>query len=186
MAGAITTKQGDCSGYKKTERIPYSCKRDPVIIDQTPYAAGENWTANCCHDGVLSGWAIDQPNSFSSFEMNIGNLDGDSNSSVVPPLNLTLAAPGLGYTCNQLEEAPPTVYKEAQGKREEQAFSKNLLLILTLTAIDFIIFACFELEQTCSPTVHKRSSYPKTGTNGWFRSYIRCTYDTQTRTLRHR
>lgn len=120
MAGAVTTKQGDCSGFKKTERIPYSCKRDPVIVDQTPYAAGENWTVNCCHDGVLSAWAIDELKSFSSFDMNIGNLDG--NSSVVPPINLTLLAPGLGYTCDKLEEAPPTVYKDAGGKREEQAF----------------------------------------------------------------
>ena len=124
MAGAVATQQGDCSEFKSLPSVPYSCTRDPVIVDQTPDAAGDNWTSNCCHGGILSARAIDQTRSFSSFNMRIGNLNGNSN--VLPPTNLTLLAPGLGYTCNQLEDVPPTVVMVDGGKREEQALSKTL------------------------------------------------------------
>ena len=133
MAGAVATQQGDCSEFKSLPSVPYSCKTNPVIVDRTPDTAGENWTSHCCHGGILSARAIDQPRSFSSFDMHIGNLNG--NNSVSPPINLTLLAPGLGYTCNQLEDVPPTVFKVDGGKREEQVFSKILETLHTCQCI---------------------------------------------------
>ncbi|XP_010941037.2 COBRA-like protein 1 [Elaeis guineensis] len=118
MAGALATQQGDCSRYKY--RTLHCCKRDPVIIDLTPDAAPENRTANCCHSGILSAWAIDQSTSFSSFIMVVGGLD--PKAAPQKPQNLTFLAPGSGYTCGPFEVHTPTVFSVVEGRREEQAF----------------------------------------------------------------
>lgn len=121
MAGAFATQQGNCSTFKS--RIPHSCKRDPIIIDLTPDAAPENRTAHCCRNGVLSSWAIDQPTSFSSFDVVVGGLDAKANPR--KPQNLTLLAPRRGYTCGPLEDDTPTVVPVGGGRREEQVFCKT-------------------------------------------------------------
>lgn len=122
MSGALATHQGNCSQYKY--RTPHSCKRDPVIIDLTPDAAPENRTANCCRSGILSARAIDQTTSSSSFDIVVGGL-GASAATPKKPHDLTLLAPGSGYTCGPLEEDPPTVVPVGGGRREEQVFSKT-------------------------------------------------------------
>ncbi|KAF8377832.1 hypothetical protein HHK36_031217 [Tetracentron sinense] len=122
MTGAFATQQGNCSSFKF--QTPHSCKRDPVIVDLMPDATAVNRSENCCHGGLLSGWAINPSNSFSSFEIIVGNLE--SNSSGYLPMNLTLMAPGPGYTCGLFADVKPTVFPVIGGRREVQVFSKYL------------------------------------------------------------
>ncbi|XP_057510817.1 COBRA-like protein 1 [Actinidia eriantha] len=116
MSGAFATQQGNCSAFMS--QIPHSCKKDPVILDLTPDAAPENRSSDCCRGGVIAAWAVDPSNSFSSFNIIVGNLE--SNSHGFAPLNLTLEAPGPGYTCGQLGDADPTISSVIGGQREEQ------------------------------------------------------------------
>ncbi|GFZ00617.1 COBRA-like protein 1 precursor [Actinidia rufa] len=66
--------------------------------------------------------SVDPSNSFSSFNIIVGNLE--SNSHGFAPLNLTLEAPGPGYTCGQLVDTDPTISSVIGGQREEQVLSK--------------------------------------------------------------
>ncbi|XP_068645095.1 COBRA-like protein 2 [Aristolochia californica] len=118
MRGAIATQQGNCSDFKF--QTPHSCKEDPVIVDLTPDVGPENRSESCCHGGLLQAWAIDPTESFSSFEIVVGNL-GD-NSTIYPPANLTLMTARPGYTCAQFEDVPPTVTPVVNGMRQEQVF----------------------------------------------------------------
>ncbi|CAL5402228.1 unnamed protein product [Camellia sinensis] len=118
MNGAFATQQGDCSTF--TSQIPHSCKLDPVIVDLLPDAANENKSSDCCRGGLLSAWAINPLQSFSSFEITVGHLEGNTTGYI--PLNLTLMAPGPGYTCGQLEDTDPTVSSVIGGRRQEQVF----------------------------------------------------------------
>ncbi|GFZ00612.1 COBRA-like extracellular glycosyl-phosphatidyl inositol-anchored protein family [Actinidia rufa] len=120
MSGAFATQQGNCSAFMS--QIPHSCKKDPVILDLTPDAAPENRSSDCCRGGVIAAWAVDPSNSFSSFNIIVGNLE--SNSHGFAPLNLTLEAPGPGYTCGQLVDTDPTISSVIGGQREEQVLSK--------------------------------------------------------------
>lgn len=120
MYGAFATQQGNCSNYKF--QVPHSCKRSPVILDLTPEAASENRTDGCCRSGLLSAWTVDRSKSFSSFEIQVGGLDNWT--TVHPPVNLTLLAPGPGYTCGPVSDTQPTVSSDIGGKREVQVFSK--------------------------------------------------------------
>lgn len=122
MSGALATQQGNCSTYKA--QIPHSCKKDPLIVDLMPDAEAENKSDNCCRGGLLAANAIDPSNSFTSFEIIVGHLD--PNSFGYKPQNLTLMAPGPGYTCGSFEDYPPTVTPVVNGRREEQVFSKTL------------------------------------------------------------
>lgn len=123
-SGAFATQQGNCSSFKF--QIPHSCKKDPMILDLIPEASPENRSEDCCRGGVLSAWAIDPSKSFSSFEIQVGNLEG--NSTGYAPLNLTLMAPGPGYTCGPVVDTDPTVSSDIGGRREVQVFSKYYLL----------------------------------------------------------
>ncbi|CAL5341240.1 unnamed protein product [Camellia sinensis] len=76
MNGAFATQQGDCSTF--TSQIPHSCKIDPVIVDLLPDAANENKSSDCCRGGLLSAWAINPLQSFSSFEITVGHLEGNT------------------------------------------------------------------------------------------------------------
>ncbi|MBA0771713.1 hypothetical protein Gotri_007195, partial [Gossypium trilobum] len=122
MAGAFATKQGNCSSFK-FQTPPHSCEKSPVIADLMPDALSENKPDGCCHGGLLAAWAINPSKSFSSFEMTIGNLG--TNPNVQAPINLTLMAPGPGYTCDLIEDTDPTVYSDIGGKRQLQAYSKE-------------------------------------------------------------
>ncbi|MBA0562197.1 hypothetical protein Golob_007262, partial [Gossypium lobatum] len=119
MAGAFATKQGNCSSFK-FQTPPHSCEKSPVIADLMPDALSENKPDGCCHGGLLAAWAINPSKSFSSFEMTIGNLG--TNPNVQAPINLTLMAPGPGYTCDLIEDTDPTVYSDIGGKRQLQAY----------------------------------------------------------------
>lgn len=87
-----------------------------------PEASPENRSEGCCHGGVLSAWAVDPSKSFSSFEILVGSVDGDGKEQ--PPANVTLMAPGPGYTCSPFLDAHPTVSSVIDGKRQVQVFSK--------------------------------------------------------------
>ncbi|KAJ1415959.1 COBRA, plant [Sesbania bispinosa] len=89
MNGAFATDRGNCLGYSGSQ-IPHSCKKDPTIVDLTPQVS-QNRSENCCRGGLLSAWAIDPLNSFSSFELEVRNLG--ENPLGQPPTNLTLMAP---------------------------------------------------------------------------------------------
>lgn len=120
MSGAFATEQGNCSDFRF--QSPHSCKKDPVIVDLGPDASPQNMTDACCRDGLLSSYAINPANSFSSFQVTVGNLGMNASSHV--PQNLTLWAPGPGYTCGLLEDVDPTVSSEIGGRRQVQVFSK--------------------------------------------------------------
>ncbi|XP_038705371.1 COBRA-like protein 1 [Tripterygium wilfordii] len=117
MLGAFATQQGDCSNFKF--KVPHSCLKTPVIADLIPEVSPSNKSEDCCRSGVLSAWTIDPSKSFSSFEMTVGNLP---NSTSFLPVNLTLLAPGPGYTCSPVEETEPTKSSDIGGRREIQVF----------------------------------------------------------------
>ena len=122
MFGAFATKQGECSSVK--HRGAHSCMPNPVIVDLMPDAPPVNMSENYFRGGLISARAIDPPRSFSSFEMTVVNLDG--NSTVYPPANLTLWAPaGPGYTCGPVVETTPTVSSDFGGRRQVQVYSKH-------------------------------------------------------------
>jgi hypothetical protein len=104
MSGAFATQQGNCSSFKT---LAHCCNKDPVILDLMPEALPANRSEDCCRGGLLSAWAINPSKSFSSFEITVGNLG--ENSTWFPPQNLTLMAPGPGYTCGQVLDTDPTV-----------------------------------------------------------------------------
>ncbi|KAJ4833310.1 hypothetical protein Tsubulata_004339, partial [Turnera subulata] len=118
ISGAFATVQGDCTSFKYQK--PHSCVPNPVIADLMPDASPENMPENCCRGGLLSAWAINPSNSFSSFEMTTGNVN--DNSTIHAPVNLTLLAPGPGYTCGPVLEAPPTVSSDNGGRRIVQVY----------------------------------------------------------------
>ncbi|PON55111.1 COBRA-like protein [Parasponia andersonii] len=119
MRGAFATDMGNCSSYKS--QIPHSCRKDPVIADlMLDQASPENMTEGCCRGGVLYPWAINPANSFSSFEVQVGNQEG--NAFVRAPKNLALLAPGPGYSCGPLLEVEPTVSSDIGGRRQVPVF----------------------------------------------------------------
>jgi hypothetical protein len=119
MSGAFATQQGNCSAFKTQA---HSCVKDPVILDLMPEALPENRSEDCCRGGLLSAWAINPSKSFSSFEITVGNLG--ANSSWSAPQNLTLMAPGPGYTCGQVLDTDPTVSSDIDGRRHVQVYSE--------------------------------------------------------------
>ncbi|KAK4437694.1 COBRA-like protein 1 [Sesamum alatum] len=118
MSGAFAIQRGNCSSFKY--QVPHSCKPDPVIVDLMPDAMPQNRSDGCCRGGLLAAWAIDPSMSFSSFEIVVGNLE--QNSTGYKPLNLTLLAPGPGYTCGPVMDTSPTVFSVMRGRREEEVF----------------------------------------------------------------
>ncbi|KAK4401472.1 COBRA-like protein 1 [Sesamum angolense] len=118
MTGAFAIQRGNCSSFKY--EVPHSCKPDPVIVDLMPDAMPQNRSDGCCRGGILSSWAIDPSMSYSSFELVVGNLE--QNSTGYKPLNLTLLAPGPGYTCGPVTDTSPTVFSVIGGRREEEVF----------------------------------------------------------------
>lgn len=122
MSGAFAAEQGDCSPSSFKFQKPHCCKKDPDIVDLMPHAMPQNMSQDCCRGGLLSAWAIEPSQSFSSFEMTVGNLEG--NSSGNRPVNLTFLAPGPGYTCSKVIDTDPTVSSVIGGRREEQVYSK--------------------------------------------------------------
>jgi hypothetical protein len=97
--------------------------KDPEILDLMPDSSPENKSVDCCRGGLLDAWAINPSQSFSSFQIKVGNLQ--QNSFGRAPLNLTLMAPGLGYTCGPLLDVDPTVSLDIGGRRQVQVFSKH-------------------------------------------------------------
>ncbi|OMO92884.1 COBRA-like protein 1-like protein [Corchorus olitorius] len=134
MSGAFATTQGDCSQFKS--QTPHSCKRSPVIADLMPDAPPESRTDGCCHGGLIASWAVNPSKSFSCFEMKVGNL---SDSNLKGPVNLTLMAPGPGYTCGLVEETDPSSLKSLgswpNGQKHQSSFGK-LVGVRTLALSD--------------------------------------------------
>ncbi|KAK6805912.1 hypothetical protein RDI58_003697 [Solanum bulbocastanum] len=116
MSGAFATQQGNCSAFKS--EIPHCCKKNPIIVDLAPEAPPEKRSDGCCHGGLLAASAINPSNSFASFEMKVGNIRG--NYTAHKPLNLTLMAPGPGYTCDEFIDTDPTTSLVIEGQRQEQ------------------------------------------------------------------
>ncbi|KAG7975834.1 hypothetical protein I3843_06G120000 [Carya illinoinensis] len=116
MSGAFATEQGNCSSFKY--QVPHSCKKDPSIANLMPDALPQNKSEDCCRGGLLSAWAINPAASFSSFEITVGNIG--ENTSVRAPPNLTLMAPGPGYTCSPVLDTDPTVSSDIGGRRQVQ------------------------------------------------------------------
>lgn len=119
MNGAFATDRGNCTGF--TDQIPHSCNRNPVIADLDPDVSLDKRSEHCCHGGLLSAQAVDSSNSFSSFELKVGNLGRGSLGQA--PNNLILMAPGGGYTCSPLLDTDPTMSLDFGGQKQP-AFSK--------------------------------------------------------------
>ncbi|KAL5791133.1 hypothetical protein ACOSQ2_006021 [Xanthoceras sorbifolium] len=118
MSGAFATQKGNCSSLSFQDA--HCCKKDPAIVDLSPDASTESMSEGCCKSGLLSAYAINPAKSFSSFEITVANLF--TNTSFFAPKNLTIMAPGPGYTCGSLEDTDPTVYHDIDGRREVQVF----------------------------------------------------------------
>lgn len=123
MRGAFATHQVNCSLFKYDR--PHSCEKNPVIVDLWPEATSENRSEDCCRSGILNAWTINPSNSFSSFEITIGNLEPNTPGYV--PQNLTLMAPGPGYTCGPLMDVNPTVSLDIGGRRQAQVYNKYFM-----------------------------------------------------------
>ncbi|KAK9070888.1 hypothetical protein SSX86_009456 [Deinandra increscens subsp. villosa] len=119
ISGAIATHRGNCTTFK--DAIPHCCMQTPEIVDLMPDARSSNSPENCCRGGLLSASAINPAQSSSSFDIVVGNLL-QGNFSVNMPVNLTLLAPGLGYTCSPVQETRPSVSLVDGGIRDEQVF----------------------------------------------------------------
>ncbi|MED6132274.1 hypothetical protein PIB30_017541 [Stylosanthes scabra] len=117
IKGAVATDQGNCSSY--TNQLPHSCKKDPLIVDLPSDVSPESRSEHCCNDGVLSARAINPSTSFSSFDLEVRRLGQYPLGQA--PNNLTLMAPGPGYTCSPLLEADPTIISSFGGQRQVPA-----------------------------------------------------------------
>nr|XP_043625456.1 COBRA-like protein 1 [Erigeron canadensis] len=116
ISGAVATHRGNCSTFK--DQIPHSCMPSPEIVDLMPDLRPPNSPENCCRGGLLAASAINPPESSSSFDIVVGNIQG--NVSLQIPVNLTLLAPGPGYTCSLIEETKPTASLVDGGRRREE------------------------------------------------------------------
>ncbi|KAJ6760498.1 COBRA-LIKE PROTEIN [Salix purpurea] len=123
MMGAQTTEQGDCSKFKGNE--PHCCKKNPIVVDLLPGTPYNQQIAHCCKGGVMSSWAQDPANAVSSFQVSVGAA-GTTNKTVRVPKNITLKAPGPGYTCGPAKIVRPTAFMSADKRRVTQALSKFL------------------------------------------------------------
>ncbi|CAN8265868.1 unnamed protein product [Cochlearia groenlandica] len=119
MFGAQATEQGDCSKFKGGN-LPHCCKKEPTVVDLLPGANYNNQVNNCCRGGVISSWAQDPENAISSFHISVGQT-GTTNKTVHAPRNVTLQAPGPGYTCRDAKNVLPTVYISGDNLRKTQA-----------------------------------------------------------------
>lgn len=118
MVGAQATEQGDCSKFKGN--IPHCCKRNPTVVDLLPGVPYNQQIANCCKGGVVGSWGQDPSAAVSSFQISVG-LSGTSNKTVKLPKNITLAAPGGGYSCSQAKIVPSSIFWSPDGRRKTQA-----------------------------------------------------------------
>ncbi|XP_057740772.1 COBRA-like protein 1 [Arachis stenosperma] len=117
IKGAVATDQGNCSSY--TSQLPHSCKKDPLIVDLPADVSPESRSEHCCNGGILSARAIDPFSSFTLFELEVRNLGQYPLGQA--PNNLTLLAPGPGYTCSPLLQTDPTVISSFNGQRQVPA-----------------------------------------------------------------
>lgn len=118
MVGSQATEQGDCSKFKGN--IPHCCKRNPSIVDLLPGTPYNMQIANCCKGGVVSSWIQDPPNAVASFQISVGQ-SGTTNTTVRAPKNVTLMAPGPGYTCGPAKKVPSSKFVSQDGRRITQS-----------------------------------------------------------------
>ncbi|XP_030533944.1 COBRA-like protein 4 [Rhodamnia argentea] len=118
MVGAQATDQGDCSKFKGN--IPHCCKKNPTVVDLLPGVPYNQQIANCCKGGVVASWGQDPSAAVSSFQISVG-LSGTSNKTVKLPKNITLAAPGGGYSCSPAKIVPSSIFMSPDGRRKTQA-----------------------------------------------------------------
>ncbi|KAL7141135.1 hypothetical protein ABFS83_08G033800 [Erythranthe nasuta] len=119
MTRGETIEQGDCSSFIGSN-IPHCCKKDPAVVDLLPGTPYNQQTANCCTGGIIGAFVQDPAHSATIFQLSVGN-SGNSNTTVKPPKNFTLTAPGPGYTCGPAEVASPTRFITQDGRRATQA-----------------------------------------------------------------
>ncbi|KAI3416890.1 uncharacterized protein J3R85_015002, partial [Psidium guajava] len=117
MVGAQATEQGDCSKFKGN--IPHCCKKNPTVVDLLPGVPYNQQFANCCKGGVVGSWGQDPSAAVSSFQISVG-LSGTSNKTVKLPKNITLTAPGGGYSCSQAKIVPSSIFISPDGRRKTQ------------------------------------------------------------------
>lgn len=120
MSGAIATDRGSCANYNGSQ-MPHSCKKDPIIVDLGSDVS-QNRSEHCCGGGILSALVVDPLNSFTSFELEVRNLG--NNPLGQAPNNVTLMAPGPGYSCSPFQDTEPSVSLDSGGLRQVPVLSK--------------------------------------------------------------
>ncbi|KAH0939899.1 hypothetical protein HID58_007360 [Brassica napus] len=118
MVGAQATEQGDCSKFKGDP--PHCCKKTPTVVDLLPGTPYNHQISNCCRGGVVSAWAQDSATAVSAFQISVGQ-SGTTNTTVRAPRNITLKAPGPGYTCGPAKTVAPTKFFSDDKRRKTQA-----------------------------------------------------------------
>ena len=121
MVGAQATEQGDCSKFKGDP--PHCCKKTPTVVDLLPGTPYNHQISNCCRGGVVSAWAQDSATAVSAFQISVGQ-SGTTNTTVRAPRNITLKAPGPGYTCGPAKTVAPTKFFSDDKRRKTQAMCK--------------------------------------------------------------
>lgn len=144
MSGAIATDRGNCSSYSGSQ-MPHSCKKDPTIVDLS-LDVSQNRSEHCCRGGLLSAWSIDPFNAFSSFELEVRNV-GDNNPLGQAPNNLTLMAPGPGYTCSPLLDTDLSVSSDFGGLRQVPVLSKLHFLCHVIFSCNKWFFFCCRTQR---------------------------------------
>ncbi|KAL8150690.1 hypothetical protein V2J09_020498 [Rumex salicifolius] len=116
--GAEAKEQGICNMTQGSE-LPHCCLKSPVIIDLPPGAPFNKQVANCCRGGVLSSMLQDSSKYASSFQMNVGYLNGGV-FNISKPGDFRFGSPG--YTCGLAKTvSSPTKFPQDGGRRWTQA-----------------------------------------------------------------
>ncbi|XP_072988516.1 COBRA-like protein 7 [Typha latifolia] len=107
MQGGEATEQGNCSRFRG-ETIPHCCEKSPVIVDLPLGAPYNKQVANCCRGGVLSSTVQNPTRYMTSFQMSVGNLNGN-NIKTDKPSNFSIGIPG--YTCSDPIDVAPSKFQ---------------------------------------------------------------------------
>lgn len=103
--------------------------------------------ANCCKGGVVSSWIQDPANAVASFQISVGQ-SGTTNTTVRAPKNVTLMAPGPGYTCGAAKKVPSSKFVSQDGRRITQSLCMSLeCFTLFICLLINFYFPCQKIKE---------------------------------------
>lgn len=150
MQGAVTTEQGNCSKIVVAGgAFPYCCAPTPTVMDKSKDALGE--VPGCCKDGVLTAWAQDSNNSFTSWRLQVGNASKlNSVAGFKPPTNFTLL--NDGYTCTEPISVTPTI-SYVKGARTQALVTLEVVCTYTSVVAKPVPACCVSLSAFYNDTI---------------------------------